>query len=1008
MSDGLDLPAGGYYGPRRHSLALAMNRSDVPSPTVQTLLADFPADSPLGPVETWPAELQMLMKTIKMAAAEIVVFWGPDYVALYNDTYAPTIGNKHPAAFGRLARIYWSELWDDLRPLLDKVRLHGEVVSEKDRPFYIERHGRPETVTFDISYSPVFGADGAVAGVLCIVKETTAARTAERLRMESEARFRNMADNAPVMMWVVDATGFCTYLNTRWYDYTGQTPEIAEGYGWLDATHPDDRQRSEGIFLNALKDRAPFKLEYRLLRKDGVYRWAIDAAEPRFDLDGTFLGYVGSVMDIDERHEMESDLNDSRRELAAITHSIDQMIWTTRPDGYHDFYNDRWYEFTGLTPGSTDGDGWNGVFHPEDQTEAWKRWRNSIETGEPYEIEYRLRHHSGEYRWVIGRAQPSKDDKGHVLRWYGTCTDIHDIKTQELQRAALLELQEDVRSQDDPTEVAYAASRILGEFLKVDRVGYGLTDEDSETVVIDRDWTSDAVKSISGFHKFRDYGSFIDDLKQGKIVLFEDATSDPRTIDHASHLLEIGASAIVNIPIRENGRLVAVLFLHARNPRIWSQSEIDFICDVAERTRQTVERRRAERELRNLATSLEEQVLERTQALRQSDALLRQSQKMEAIGQLTGGVAHDFNNNLAVIISGLNLIQRKLNRGQTDDLDMLIAGAMEGAQRAATLTHRLLAFARRQPLSPEVVDGNRMISGMNELLSRTLGEAIRVETVLGAGLWKTSADLNQLENSLLNLAVNARDAMPDGGRLTIETANAHVDDAYGTLHNLTPGQYILIAVSDTGCGMTDEVMSKAFDPFFTTKEVGKGTGLGLSQIFGFVRQSHGHVKIYSELGVGTSIKMYLPRYYGDAEHQTPETYSEEMPEGKGEAILLVEDDDRVRSFTENALRELGYAVTTASSGPKALELLRNGLTVDLLFTDIIMPEMTGRKLADAVAEFLPHLPVIYATGYTSNAVVHNGILDPGTNFLQKPYMLTQLAQKVRSVLDQASPRASSA
>lgn len=974
-------------------------------PTIRTLLADFPADSPLGPVKVWPAELQILMNTIEKAAVEIVVFWGPDYVALYNDTYASTIGNKHPAAFGRPARDYWRELWNDLEPLLSKVRDHGEVISEKDRPFTIERHGQPEAVTFNISYSPVFAAEGDVAGVLCIVEETTAARTAKRHQLESEERFRNMADSVPVMMWVVDATGYCTYLNTRWYDFTGQIPESAEGYGWLDATHPDDRQRSEDVFLAALKDRSPFKLEYRLLRKDGAYRWTIDAAEPRFDRYGTFLGYVGSVMDIDERHEMERNLRDSRRELAAITHSIDQMIWTTRPDGYHDFFNDRWYEFTGLTAGSTDGDGWNNVFHPDDQTAAWTRWRHSIKTGEPYEIEYRLRHRSGEYRWVIGRAKPSKDEKGQVVRWYGTCTDIHDFKLRELQRAALLELQEEIRSLDEPGGVAYAASRILGEFLKVDRVGYGLIDEERESVFIEGDWTSDAVGSIGGTHKFSDYGSFIDDLKQGRIVLFADAALDPRTIDNAPRLLDIGASAVVNIPIRENGRLVAVLFLHARNPRTWSQSDVDFICDVAERTRQAVERRRAERELRNLASSLEEQVVERTEALRQSDAQLRQSQKMEAIGQLTGGVAHDFNNNLAVIISGLNLIQRKLNRNQTDDVDMLIAGAMEGAQRAATLTHRLLAFARRQPLSPEVVDGNRMISGMDELLSRTLGEAIRVDTVLGAGLWKLSADLNQLENSLLNLAVNARDAMPEGGRMTIETANAHVDDASADFHGVPPGQYVLIAVSDTGTGMTEEVMSKAFDPFFTTKEVGKGTGLGLSQIFGFVRQSHGHVKICSELGIGTTIKMYLPRYHGDEEHQSFKALSEDMPESRGEAILLVEDDDRVRSFTENALLELGYAVTTAASGTKALALLRDGLRVDLLLTDIIMPEMTGRKLADAVSEFLPHLPVIYATGYTSNAVTHNGILDPGTNFLQKPYMLTQLAQKVRSVLDQAALRA---
>lgn len=976
---------------------------DVTLPSIRDLLSDIPSDSPLGPVSDWPSDLRLLLQTIEKAAVQIVLFWGPEYIAVYNDTYAATIGTKHPAAFGRPASLHWRELWDDLKPLLDKVRDDGEVVTAKDREFYIERYGQPETVTFDISYSPTFGEDGSITGVLCVVRETTSERAYAKRAQESEERFRNMADNAPVMMWVVDEAGYCTYLNTRWYEFTGQTREQAEGFGWLEATHPEDRQRSESVFIAALKERKPFRLEYRLLRHDGTYRWAIDAAEPRIAPDGTFMGYVGSVMDIDERHEIERALSKSRLELAAITHSVDQMIWTTRPDGYHDFYNDRWYEFTGLPAGSTDGDGWNGVFHPDDQDRAWDVWNASLRTGAPYEIEYRLRHRSGGYRWVIGRAKATYDTDGRILRWYGTCTDIHDLKMQELQHGILLDLQEVTRNLEDPADVAYEAARILGRFCKVDRVGYGVIDERNETVVIERDWTSDAVESITGFHKLRDYGSFIDDLKDGKVVALADAATDPRTAKHANRLHDIGAGAIVNVPIHELGKLVAVLFLHSRLRRDWTEADVQFIADVAERTRQIVERRRAERQLRSLASSLEEQVIERTEALRKSDALLRQSQKMEAIGQLTGGVAHDFNNNLAVIISGLNLIQRKLNRGHTKDLDMLMAGTMEGAQRAATLTHRLLAFARKQPLSPEVLDPNRMISGMNELLSRTLGGAVRVETVLGAGLWKTSADLSQLENAVLNLAVNARDAMPDGGRLTIETANAHVDDAYGLQHGIAHGQYVLIAVSDTGAGMSEDVLQRAFDPFFTTKEVGKGTGLGLSQVFGFVRQTHGHIKIYSEPKVGTTVKIYLPRYYGEEEQRIPSEPSTDMPEAKGEAILLVEDDDRVRAFTENALQDLGYCVTAASSGRKALELLHGGLKVDLLFTDIIMPEMTGRKLADAVAEILPHLPVIYATGYTSNAVVHNGILDPGTNFLQKPYMLTQLAQKVREVLDRSGP-----
>jgi len=377
---------------------------------------------------------------------------------------------------------------------------------------------------------------------------------------------------------------------------------------------------------------------------------------------------------------------------------------------------------------------------------------------------------------------------------------------------------------------------------------------------------------------------------------------------------------------------------------------------------------------------------------------IRQMQKAEAVGNLTGGIAHDFNNMLAVITSGIGLAQKRLMRGQ-DGAEEFLAGALDGANRAATLVKRLLAFSRQQPLAPKPIDANKFVSGISELISRAIGETIKVETILGGGLWHTHADPVQLESSILNLCVNARDAMPEGGRLTIETANCHLDDRYARLHPEVPaGQYVLIAVTDTGMGMTPEVIAKAFDPFFTTKEQSKGTGLGLSQVFGFVKQSGGHVKIYSELGQGTTVKIYLPRHYGT---DTARSEAEPRPvESHGtESILLVEDEDRVLELTAASLRELGYTVFLARSAQEALEQLQDGAIVDLLLTDIVMPEMNGRKLADAAVALRPDLKVMFMTGFTKNAVVHNGVLDPGVHFLAKPFSLEELAAKLREVLE---------
>jgi PAS domain S-box-containing protein len=383
---------------------------------------------------------------------------------------------------------------------------------------------------------------------------------------------------------------------------------------------------------------------------------------------------------------------------------------------------------------------------------------------------------------------------------------------------------------------------------------------------------------------------------------------------------------------------------------------------------------------------------------------LRQMQKMEAIGQLTGGIAHDFNNMLQVIGGNIETLQRRI--GQEDPhVQRLISSALRGAERASTLTHRLLAYSRRQPLDPKPLDLNRLIIGMSDLLTRTLGERIKVESVLSGGLWNVWLDPNQVENAVLNLAVNARDAMPDGGKLTVETANTHLDEAYAHVHaEVTAGHYVMVAVSDTGIGMTADVIEKAFEPFFTTKKLGEGTGLGLSQVYGFVKQSGGHIKIYSEPGDGTTVRIYFPRAPLPASGGEPHPAPPQIPElGGRETILLVEDDSDVRAYTTEILRELGYRVFEAHEGDTALGFLASEPEIKLLFTDIGLPgPFNGRQLADEARKIRPDIKVLFTTGYAQNAIIHHGRLDPGVQLIVKPFSFTGLAAKIRQILDNGS------
>ena len=698
-----------------------------------------------------------------------------------------------------------------------------------------------------------------------IIGQLELRRTVGELGHE-RAQLRAVLDSVPVGLVFGDAPGGRitggNELAERIFGHPIlDTPGIEHHGRWI-AFHPDGRpvQGHEYPLARAiLHEETSGPEEYHYQRGDGIRAWITLSAAPVRTPDGRVSGGVVAVQDVDAARTARDALRESELRLRAITETMPQIVWSTRPDGHHDYYNQRWYEYTGTRPGDTDGEGWAGMFHPDDQGEAWRRWRHSLDTGDGYEVEYRLRRADGAWRWFLGRAEPVRDEAdGAILRWFGTCTDIDDaVHARETLRRSAAELE------------ALVAERTAA--------------------------------------------------------------------------------------------------LEASNARLRAEA---------------AERGRVEESL-------------------------RQSQKMEAVGQLTGGVAHDFNNMLTGIVGSLELMRGRIAQGRVSEADRLVLAAMTAANRAAALTHRLLAFSRRQTLDPKPTDVNKLVRSMEELVRRTCGEAIRLECVTAGGLWRTLCDANQLENALLNLALNARDAMPDGGVLEIETSNAHLDDAYvAGLPDVRAGQYVCLAVTDTGIGMVPEVAARVFEPFFTTKPLGQGTGLGLSMVFGFVKQSGGHVRVYSEPGAGTTVKLYLPRHRSGAPAEDADTHRHAPfpAPATGVRVLVVEDDPTVRMLVLEVLEELGYGVLEATDGPAGLRAVEaamsSGAPIDLLITDVGLPGMNGRQLADAARRLRPELEVLFITGYAHNAAIGNGVLDPGMHVISKPFALHALAAKIRALTGQ--------
>jgi PAS domain S-box-containing protein len=638
-----------------------------------------------------------------------------------------------------------------------------------------------------------------------------------------------------------------------------------------------------------------------------------------------------------------------RRYQLLVDAVVDYAIYMLDRDGRIATWNPGAERLKGYSPGEIIGQSFEKLFTEEDRAagKPARALRTAAETGRFEDEGWRVRK-DGTTFWAVAVLDAVRDENGRVIGFAKVTRDITDRRAvQEALRKSVREFQLLIQGVKD-----YAIYML---------------DPDGRIT----SWNSGA-QNIKGYSADEVIGSHF-----SRFYTEEDkATGLPaRALRTAA---EEGKFEAEGWRVRKDGA------------QFWASVVIDPVYEAGELvgyakvTRDVTERR-------NVA-----------EQLRVAQAQLFQAQKMEAIGQLTGGVAHDFNNLLTVVIGNLELAQRTFASGPEGEarLRRAIANAMRGAQRAATLTERLLAFSRQQPLEPKPVDVNQLLIGLSDLLGRSLGETIEMETVGAGGLWRVDVDPVQLEATILNLALNARDAMPQGGKLTIETQNAYLDEHYSLRHaEVLQGQYLQIAITDTGSGMSNEVAARAFEPFFTTKQMGQGTGLGLSQVYGFVKQSGGHVKIYSEVGQGTTVKIYLPRLLRGSEAEQ-EAEPDVAGGGAHETILVVEDDDDVRAYIVETLREVDYDVLEASDAEAALHLFERGeRRIDLLLTDIVLPGKNGRQLADLAAERQPDMKVLYMTGYSRNAIVHQGRLDPGVALIQKPIRGPLLTARIRDMLD---------
>lgn len=740
--------------------------------------------------------------------------------------------------------------------------------------------------------------------------------------------------------WVWDLGAKRLYADARFASLCGLDAAAAQAglptSAFAAGVVPDDRMRVRIALAGVLHGSETFARDYRVRGTDGVVRWV--SARGRAERDSPDAGglFTGLLVDISDQKRVEEQLR-----IAQTAGGVGSFEHT---DGYGTAdVSEQFCHLLGLQPTDALPVRTINAVVVEGETPIIRAAVVGADGASAYSELEIVRADTGERRWIARRGEHRGDGAGGGGRFIGVIYDITETKRAEAGLRELARtLEEKVEARTRERDQVWNRARDLFLVLSPERAYLSV---------------NPAWKDVLGYDA--------DDLVGQRQGVLSHPDDEPI---RSEILAKLGrGERVEDVDIRVRAKDGAYRWIN------WTFiPEADAVYGMG---RDVTDRKQ-----------LEDQ--------------LRQSQKMEAVGQLTGGLAHDFNNMLTGIIGGIDLAKRRMAQGRLDDAASFMDTAATAAERAAALTHRLLAFSRRQTLDPQAVDINTLIGSVEELLVRTLGEQVALALALGPDLWPTRSDPNQLESAILNLAINARDAMPDGGQLTIETANLTLDVAQSAgPDRIEAGDYVLVSVSDTGSGMTPDVRAKVFDPFFTTKPIGQGTGLGLSMVYGFVHQSGGHVGLYSEPGFGTTVKLYFPRVVGDTAAETARPLVGPAPRGDGERVLLVEDDPQVRMLVRTVLEELGYKAMEAVDGRAALPILQSDARINLLVTDVGLPGMNGRQVADFAREHRPDLPVLFITGYAANAAERASFLAPGMRMISKPFPMDGLARTLREILE---------
>lgn len=803
---------------------------------------------------------------------------------------------------------------------------------------------------FETRCVPEFASDGSVEAVLTVSRDTTLRRQAQEGLRVAHEQLATIVASAPGIV--------CDYRQRRdgsmFFAFGGE--RIAQTYGipwahlnedatpWLNLAHPDDRDALLASIAESGRELTPWRCQWRVMRPDGEERWIDARATPRVEADGS-LAWYGVATDVSDSKRGELALKNSEQEFHRLAEAMPEIVWATTPAGLNTYVNARWTAYTGMTAEETHGAGWAVPFHPDDQPRAWAAWQHATATGSPYEVECRLKRADGEYEWFLTRGVPVLAETGAILKWFGTSTNIDDLKQTE---AALRTIQGRLTD-------AQAVAKIGSWETSIDDLSSAWSDELFHIFEVN---PADTPAS---------HGAFLARVHPADRALvdaafvssFED--DGPTTVEHRI-LTPTGTVKVVE----ERWRIV-------RNEKGAAVRAVGTCQDITER----------------------KQAEEDRVAL---NARFQQAQKLESVGRLAGGVAHDFNNMLGVILGNVDLALTRVDQSQPIYEDL--SEVQSAAVRSAELTRQLLAFARKDASVPRVIDLDEAVASMLAILKRLIGEDIDLQWHPGGHGWNVYIDPSQVDQILANLCVNARDAIDGSGTLRISTTCVELDEACCSPHpDAAVGAFVRLAVTDSGCGMDADTLSHVFEPFFTTKGPGQGTGLGLATVYGIVRQHHGFITIDSTPGVGSTFNIHLPRH---VEARGPSTAAVAAPTQRGsETILVVEDDPQVLKMTTRLLHDLSYTVLAAGSPAEALRIAtEQGDSIHLLITDVVMPGMNGRQLADRLLTMCPHLRHLFTSGYTTDVITHRGLVDEGRHFLRKPFTRDALAAKVREVLSE--------